>query len=632
MPLLPRFTDAGKALQLRALDGEEIKFTKIQMGSGNLGETSYKTFNALLEPKVTIPITDISVSNGYAAIRGYFNNEKLTEGFYYRELGLFAKDPDDDTKEILYCYGNSGEKAGFIAEPSSKLIERSIKIIAVVDDAENVSAIINGSAVYVDFTDMRKAIEDHNSDPNAHPLMLSQRLTVYIDCTSTEEDALCDGSYDHPYKSFHDIEYAIPEHIKSLDIILKKSGDYFLIYEIYFGGPNLENISISYNGSATNRPKIHGSFSFGALKNVRISSVDFVWAGETFIAMSYKMLFDSCESVWISNVYAQSKKTEFCGLVDCYNSRLYISNLNVSNMDYAINAYSLSVVHFLSGSVDTSGESITCENSTVYLYADIGATCAYSEGSLIFTPDIMEKITNGSLIDHMKNTENPHHVSLEQAQKNGGLIDVAHGGTGQKTLLKGSLLKGNGTDAVGMLKGTGVLCSLEDGNPFFGTVPVAYGGTGMTSATNGNLIMGGGLNNSMKELGKAAGALFCNGAEHHYGILPQNMGGTGQGNIHYDYYDEGATYYKARHVQFVVPGTNILVWSGRIIVESGNTFDCQLSWSGNKTFADSSYALILSNADISESEVTRYANHFHVDSQLIGDRVTDFLAIGKVAT
>ena len=50
MPLLPKFTDAGKALQLRALDGEEIKFTKIQMGSGILGETNYKTLIGLLDP------------------------------------------------------------------------------------------------------------------------------------------------------------------------------------------------------------------------------------------------------------------------------------------------------------------------------------------------------------------------------------------------------------------------------------------------------------------------------------------------------------------------------------------------------------------------------------------------------
>lgn len=115
-------------------------------------------------------------------------------------------------------------------------------------------------------------------------------------------------------------------------------------------------------------------------------------------------------------------------------------------------------------------------------------------------------------------------------------------------------------------------------------------------------------------------------------VLPPGAGGTGQRYISYGYFDDAATTYKGRHVQFVVPGTDVLVWAGRIIITAGNEFDCHLSWSGNKVFADNRYALILSEADVEEAKVTRFADHFHVDSQAVGDRVTDFVAIGRVAT
>ena len=95
MSHLPRFTNAGKALQLRALDGERIVFTKMQIGQGELGDTSIRNLTQLIDPKETIPINSIRVEDGYAAVRGYFKNSAVTEGFYYRELGLFAQDPDD---------------------------------------------------------------------------------------------------------------------------------------------------------------------------------------------------------------------------------------------------------------------------------------------------------------------------------------------------------------------------------------------------------------------------------------------------------------------------------------------------------------------------------------------------------
>lgn len=57
-------------------------------------------------------------------------------------------------------------------------------------------------------------------------------------------------------------------------------------------------------------------------------------------------------------------------------------------------------------------------------------------------------------------------------------LGVENGGTGNATFTSGALLKGNGTNAVGEVVGTGALYSSTSGNPQFGTLPVNCGGTG----------------------------------------------------------------------------------------------------------------------------------------------------------
>lgn len=58
------------------------------------------------------------------------------------------------------------------------------------------------------------------------------------------------------------------------------------------------------------------------------------------------------------------------------------------------------------------------------------------------------------------------------------LLGVENGGTGKASITSGAIVKGNGTNAVGEISGTGALYSATSGNPQFGTLPVSCGGTG----------------------------------------------------------------------------------------------------------------------------------------------------------
>lgn len=155
-----QFTNKGRNLKAKAEAGAPLVFTKIKIGSGSLGGQSISTLNDLITPIKTLDITKCKpLSDGTAVIGTSFNNNDLVTGFYWRELGLFATDPD--LGEILYCYGNMGATAEYIPPGGGPdIVEKSVDIIAIIGTATSVSAVINESLVYVTKTEIEDTIID----------------------------------------------------------------------------------------------------------------------------------------------------------------------------------------------------------------------------------------------------------------------------------------------------------------------------------------------------------------------------------------------------------------------------------------------------------------------------------------
>lgn len=122
----PKLTDAGKNLYYRNMAGEGIKFTTIQLGNGTIsGPISAMT--ALVSAVVTIDAAVKNNAEQYADVSGHFSNAELEEGFYWREIGVFAADPDypnDRSHDILYCYQNAYDTADFIPVASVETVEK----------------------------------------------------------------------------------------------------------------------------------------------------------------------------------------------------------------------------------------------------------------------------------------------------------------------------------------------------------------------------------------------------------------------------------------------------------------------------------------------------------------------------
>ena len=91
------------------------------------------------------------------------NNKDVTEGFYWKEVGIFAEDPDTK-EEILFMYATAGETSDFIpAFEEGNMLERYVDVDIYISDVESITAIIDSSLVYAtqkDFTDFKEEIEE----------------------------------------------------------------------------------------------------------------------------------------------------------------------------------------------------------------------------------------------------------------------------------------------------------------------------------------------------------------------------------------------------------------------------------------------------------------------------------------
>ncbi|MEK3784690.1 phage tail protein [Paenibacillus sp. FSL R5-0810] len=153
-------TNKGRNLQAKAEAGAQLKFTRMGVGDGQLGGQSIPSLNKLIHETMSLPITRLKPQLPAQAIVGaVLSNQDVTTGFFFRELGIFAQDPDEG--EILYAYGNAGSGAEYIPPAGSEdIIEKTIDMIVIFGQAQNVSAVINSSLIFATPDDVETALEE----------------------------------------------------------------------------------------------------------------------------------------------------------------------------------------------------------------------------------------------------------------------------------------------------------------------------------------------------------------------------------------------------------------------------------------------------------------------------------------
>jgi hypothetical protein len=72
-------------------------------------------------------------------------NTSLSQGFFMREIGIYAQDPD--IGEILYAVAYAGDRADFIPADGITKVENVVDIYTVIANAQNVTAVISDTVV-----------------------------------------------------------------------------------------------------------------------------------------------------------------------------------------------------------------------------------------------------------------------------------------------------------------------------------------------------------------------------------------------------------------------------------------------------------------------------------------------------
>ena len=141
-------TNAGQALQTKVLAGETLTFTRIALGDGQLNGQPIAPLTALISQKATVEVDSVRVVNtSTAQVAGFFSNADISTGFWWRETGVFAQDPD--VGEILYGYTNAGDAGDYIPTVADTRIEKYIYCSIAVANADTVNITIPSSDTYI---------------------------------------------------------------------------------------------------------------------------------------------------------------------------------------------------------------------------------------------------------------------------------------------------------------------------------------------------------------------------------------------------------------------------------------------------------------------------------------------------
>lgn len=168
-------TDKGIALQSKVQAGEVLNITKLKLGSGTLpAETDIRKLTDLIKPEQNLGIGGREPNGDYCKISATISNVGLEAGYYVRELGVFAQDPDDG--EILYAYTTDGAPDYLPAEGGSTVISQEFSVNIAVSDTDKINVEIDpGALATMGYVQLQ--IDEHNEDASAHEKAFSQHNT-----------------------------------------------------------------------------------------------------------------------------------------------------------------------------------------------------------------------------------------------------------------------------------------------------------------------------------------------------------------------------------------------------------------------------------------------------------------------
>lgn len=333
-------TVAGIQLLTKCLTGKELHFTRVVAGDGELESLDpalLKERTEMVHEVMELPIKTTKVMNGGTMVMNcLLDNTNLADGFFAREIGIFATDPDTH-EEVLYSYRNTGDYSDFVpagkAEPWNIIWE----VITVVAQASNITAVIDGSVIYATLEDLNA----HETAPGPHPnfLNIGQEVetATWINCgVSGAGDSLDRMNIDNARKLILGDASSIPVLTSRVRQLERENANLALKMEAENMMPDCNMLLAENFGGAiddTNRTKIKVISAVSGDDSVDVESVynlcigDWIWVSDG-LHSEYRQIKSTIKNGGVYRIILTSVLNETYVLDDTY---IYFTTCDIDN-------------------------------------------------------------------------------------------------------------------------------------------------------------------------------------------------------------------------------------------------------------------------------------------------------------
>lgn len=154
-------TTAGETLYAKVTAGDTtLNITKMVVGDGE--PESLESLTDLVSPQQELAISYKQVIEDSAQCKlvATVTNSGLETGFYMRELGIYAEDPDDG--EILYAV-TTDSNPDYLAAEGNNVITQDFAVYIAISNSGDMTAVIDDDAFIT-----VESLTSHNEDDSAH--------------------------------------------------------------------------------------------------------------------------------------------------------------------------------------------------------------------------------------------------------------------------------------------------------------------------------------------------------------------------------------------------------------------------------------------------------------------------------
>ena len=193
----PTLTLKGRNLLAKIVAANRpLTLSNIGLGDGLQEENESVTTLVNEIMKKEIESCKYNENEGQYYVRRVFTNEELDEGFYIREVGIYAIDPDEG--EILYAYTNGGENGvDYFAPGTGKVIIKEIIEMATrFGNSEEINITIDPSVALVTNKEFEEYKKTNKEDINNLQEQIDENTTQLKDLANPS--ILINGDFRNP--------------------------------------------------------------------------------------------------------------------------------------------------------------------------------------------------------------------------------------------------------------------------------------------------------------------------------------------------------------------------------------------------------------------------------------------------